>query len=75
MQGPQNLCFTPNPNIPYKIISVLDYQKAFTLQDKTHKLTIADYSAAPNQLFKIFQNNNKYAFVNPNVDGALCVEN
>ena len=74
MQGPQQLLFTPNPETPYKIISAVDPNKCFTLQDNTHKLVITDYHAQPNQLFKIFQNNNKYAFVNPALDAALHVE-
>ena len=74
MQGPQNLFFTPDPNIPYKIISVMDPKKAFTLHGDAHKLVISDYQGAPNQLFTIFQNNQKYAFVNPATDSALHVE-
>jgi len=74
MQGPQHLLFTPNPDIPYKIISAVDPNKCFTLQDNTHKLVITDYHAQPNQLFKILQNNNMYAFINPTLDSALHVE-
>jgi len=74
MEGPQNLIFTPNPNDPYKIISVLDFQKAFTLRDNDKRLTISDYKGAPNQIFNIFQNNQKYAFVNPATNSALHVE-
>ena len=32
MQAPQNLFFTPNPTTHYKIVSVLDQKKAFTVQ-------------------------------------------
>ena len=74
MQGPQHLLFTPNPETPYKVISAVDANKCFTLQDNTHKLVITDYHAQPNQLFKILQNNNKYAFINPALDAALHVE-
>lgn len=74
MQGPQNLFFTPDPNIPYKVISVMDNHKAFTLHGNDHKLVIADYHGAPTQLFNIYQNNQKYAFVNPTSYTALHVE-
>lgn len=74
MQGPQNLFFTPDPTIPYKVISVMDYKKAFTLHGNDHKLVIADYQGAPNQLFNIYQNNQKYAFVNPSLSTALHIE-
>ncbi|MCB0369156.1 MAG: RICIN domain-containing protein [Bdellovibrionales bacterium] len=74
MEGPQNLFFTPNPEIPYKIISVMDPHKAFTLHGNNNKLVISDYTAAHNQLFKVYQQNNRYAFVSPQIDSALHVD-
>ena len=73
MQGPQDIYFAPDPNAIFKVISVVDPNKAFTLQDQTHKLVINDYAATPNQLFKIFRDNLNYAFVNPATDSALHV--
>lgn len=74
MQGPQNLFFTPNPSTPYKIVSVMDQKKAFTVQDHTQKIIVNEYNGAHNQLFKILHNNHKYAFVNPISDSAIRVD-
>jgi hypothetical protein len=74
MQGSKHLAFAVDPNINYKIISVLDYNLAFTLQDTTHRLILTAYHGTPNQLFKVFQNNHKYALVNPQLGSALHIE-
>jgi hypothetical protein len=74
MQGPQNLSFAADPNINYKVISALEPTMSFTLQDNTHRLILTTYHGAPNQLFKIYQNNNKYALVNPQLISALHIE-
>ena len=75
MQGPQNLLFTPTPTTPYKIVSVLDQKKALSLQDGSQKIMLNDYFGSPSQIFKILQNNHKYAFVNTNCDAAIRIEN
>ena len=69
----QQLMFQPDPHCPYKIVSVIDGHKAFTLQEKTNKLTIQDYKAAPDQIFHIYFNNGRYAFVNFVANFALSV--
>lgn len=78
MEAQQQLYFEPCPTIPYKIVSVMDGKKAFTLQENTNKLIIQDYKAGPNQLFNvyIFHNNNqtRYALVNLVSNQALWVE-
>lgn len=78
MEAQQHLYFEPCPTIPYKIVSVMDGQKAFTLQEGTNKLIIQNYKAAPNQLFNvyIYNNNNqvRYALVNLSTNQALCIE-
>lgn len=55
--------FTPVANTDYRIISVLDYNKAFTIVANQNKLTINDYKGDATQKFKVFQNGNKVAFV------------
>ena len=74
MQGPQNLFFTPDPNLPYKVINAADNKKCFTLNGNEHKLVLNDYTGAPNQIFNVYQNNQKYAFVHPGTNTALHVE-
>ena len=75
MQGPQNLFFTPNNTIHYKIVNITDQKKTLTVQENTHKIILSDYNGAHHQLFKILQNNHKYAFVNPITDSAIRIEN
>lgn len=74
MEGPQNLFFTPDPNTRFKVVSVMDFTKAFTIRPNDKKLTINEYKGTANQLFNIFQNNQKYAFVNPVSSAALHVD-
>lgn len=78
MEATQQLYFEPCPTIPYKVVSVMDGLKAFTLQEGTNKLILQDYKAAPNQLFNVyvFNNNNqtRYALVNLTTNQALWIE-
>lgn len=59
----QPLFFNPQPTQKYKILSVLDGRKAFTLQPNTHNLIIQDYTNSPSQIFNIYINDKTYAFV------------
>lgn len=65
--------FTPVANTDYRIISVLDHNKAFTIIANQNKLTISDYKGDASQKFKVFQNGNKVAFVVQSNNQGLCV--
>ncbi len=61
MQNP-NLYFAPQPIALYKIVSVIDQNKAFTIS-REQKLVLGDFTGSPNQNFHVYVNNGKYAFV------------
>ena len=66
--------FNPIPNQAYKIVSVLDGRKAFTLQNGTNNLILSDYTGTPNQNFHVFNNTLKYAFVSLAQSIALHIQ-
>lgn len=61
MQNP-NINFTPQPITLYKIVSVIDQNKAFTI-NRDQKVVLGDFTGAENQRFHVYINNGKYAFV------------
>jgi len=66
--------FESDSDDTYRIVSVLDTNLALT--DKNaghHTLSLETYTNQPNQQFKIFQENNKSAFVSVATNTALCV--
>lgn len=64
MQG-QNVFFNPEPNSFYKVVSVMDGNKVFTVTEG-QDLKLNDYTGADSQKFRVFLNNGKYAFVAAN---------
>ena len=65
--------FNPQPSKFYKVVSVLDGNKALTLTAE-QKLVISDFTGSDSQKFHVYLNNGKYAFVTPN-NLALFVVN
>ena len=63
MQTQPPLYFIPIPTRTYKILSVLDGRKAFTIQPGTNNLIIQDYTGSPSQNFNVYINDKTYAFV------------
>ncbi len=74
MQSNTPVFFNPIPNQAYKIVSVLDGKKAFTLQNGTNNLILTDYTGSPSQNFNVFNNNFKYAFVSIGQSVALHIQ-
>jgi hypothetical protein len=64
--------FKANPNKQYRVVSVIDRSKGFTIDPQSHKLIIKTFSGEPSQRFNIHQENNKFAFLVDNQQG-LCV--
>ena len=54
--------FNPIPNQSYKIVSVMNGNKVFTLQNDTNNLILSEYTGVLTQKFQVFNNNFKYAF-------------
>jgi hypothetical protein len=73
MQGTQNVFFNPEPNVFYKVVSVADGNKAFTISP-SQELKLQDFSGADNQKFHVFLNAGKYALVS-STNAALHVVN
>ena len=73
MQAGQGVFFNPDPNTFYKVVSVINANKALTA-NPGQKLVISDFTGADTQKFHIYLNNGKYAFVSP-TNTALYVEN
>jgi hypothetical protein len=63
MQSQTSLYFNPLPTQAYKILSVLDGRKAFTIDSGTSNLIIQDYTGLPTQNFNVYINDKTYAFV------------
>jgi len=63
MQTQAPLYFNPIPTQSYKILSVLDGRKAFTIQSGTNNLIIQDYTGLPTQNFNVYIKDKTYAFV------------
>lgn len=73
MQTQAPLFFNPLPTQTYKIVSVLDGRKAFTIQPGTNNLIIQDYTGSPSQNFNVFINNKTYALVSQ--EKAIRIQN
>lgn len=69
----QNVFFNPDPSTFYKILSVMDGTKAFTV-NQAQELKLQDFTGSDSQKFHVYLNNGKYAFVAPN-NSALYVVN
>ena len=66
-QPPQDIFFDPNPNVAYKIVSVMNGNMCLTVKKGgKHALKIDDYKAKDNQTFKVFNNQGRYAIINDN---------
>jgi hypothetical protein len=74
MQANNPAFFNPSFNQNYKIVSVLDAKKSFTLQKDTKHLILQDFTGASNQLFHIYHNNSRYAFVELTDGVALHIQ-
>lgn len=66
--------FDPCPTVAYKVYSLVDPTQVLTLQPGTNKLILDTYKAAPNQLFHVYNDNLKYAFVNVASNLGLHIE-
>jgi len=67
--------FDAQPNVLYKILSVLDGLKCFTVKkDGNRALTIEDYKGLDNQTFHIYNENGKYALVSTFGSAALRID-
>ena len=73
MQG--QIFFQPSPTVTYKIVSVLDGNKTFTLQPGTNKLILQDFNNLDTQKFHVYLNNGKYAFVSTHQQNGLHIVN
>ena len=73
MEASNALLFNPVPTQAYKIVSILDGRKAFTIQTGTNNLLLQDYTGIPSQNFNIYLNNKTYAFVSQ--QKALRIQN
>jgi len=73
MEATSSIFFNPLPTQTYKIVSVLDGRKAFTIQPESSKLILQDYNASPSQIFNIYINKKTYAFVSQ--FKALSIQN
>lgn len=66
---PANL--KPDPNTNYKIVSILNKNKALTINQKGEAV-LQKFAATDNQKFNIHHEKHKYALVTPNKN-ALCI--
>ena len=74
MEEPTQVFFNPSLTQNYKILSVIDGNKCFTIQPDTNKLILQDFTGAPGQNFHIYNNALKYAFVDLTQGVALHIE-
>ena len=66
--------FDAQPTVIYKILSVMDGTKCFTVnQGGNHNLLLEDFKNQDNQKFHIYNQNGKYAFVGLFGNAALHV--
>jgi hypothetical protein len=73
-QNNTQLFFEPNPDVLYKVLSVLDGNKSFTInQGGNHNLLLDDYKGTDNQTFHVYQQNGKYVLVSVFGNAALHV--
>ena len=65
--------FVANPDTLYKVVSVLNTAKSFSIDIPTNKLQVGTYKGEFNQKFKIFAEQNKFAFVSALNNWGLCI--